>query len=508
MIFEDQLAALEADSKRVGTQGGAIDYALLLDGLQAEREQGITIDVAYRFFSTDRRKFIVADTPGHEQYTRNMVTGASTASVAVILVDARKGLLTQTRRHSYLVSLVGIPNVVLAVNKMDLIGFDQERFQSILAEYRQFAATLGFSSITAIPISALNGDNIIERSANTPWYDGTTLIEHLETVEVERDNRHHPFRMPVQWVNRPHLDFRGFCGTIAAGTIRPGDEIRVASSGFTSRVSRIVTMAGDLEEAVAGQAVTLTLADEIDISRGDLLTATDAPPLHTRHPETHLVWLHDEPLQPGQLYLVKTASAVTPGRVTSVQYGVDVNSLEQTQVPTLGLNGIGVVRLELDRPVSFDPYRQNRATGSFILIDRYTNATVAAGMVISAPVDADAAEVTEFIPGPIECADAAERIVLNEAAVSATGGSVVDLTGNGCALEFKMCPSFIDHVGRGNRVLFRLRDLAQLPAVALLAFEHRLSFEFDRTVEGVSILLFRRGIRPSGAVYADDGTGI
>lgn len=508
MIFEDQLAALEADSKRVGTQGGAIDYALLLDGLQAEREQGITIDVAYRFFSTDRRKFIVADTPGHEQYTRNMVTGASTASVAVILVDARKGLLTQTRRHSYLVSLVGIPNVVLAVNKMDLVSFDRDRFQSILAEYRQFAATLGFSLITAIPISALNGDNIIEPSANTPWYDGPTLINYLETVEVEDDNRHHPFRMPVQWVNRPHLDFRGFCGTIAAGTIRPGDEIRVASSGVASRVARIVTMAGDLPEAVAGQAVTLTLTDEIDISRGDLLTATDAPPLHTRHPETHLVWLHDEPLQPGQLYLVKTASAVTPGRVTSVQYGVDVNSLEQTQVPTLGLNGIGVVRLELDRPVSFDPYLQNRATGSFILIDRYTNATVAAGMVISAPVDADAAEVTELIPGTIECADAAERVVLSEAAVSATGGSVVDLTGNGCPLVFETCPSFIDHLGRGNRVLFRLRDLAQLPAVALLAFEFRLSFEFDRTAEGVSILLFRRGIRPSGAVYADDGTGI
>ena len=509
MIFEDQLAALEADSKRVGTQGGAIDYALLLDGLQAEREQGITIDVAYRFFSTDRRKFIVADTPGHEQYTRNMVTGASTASVAVILVDARKGLLTQTRRHSYLVSLVGIRNVLLAVNKMDLIGFDRDRFQSILAEYRQFAATLGFSSITAIPISALNGDNIIEPSASTPWYEGPTLINYLETVEVESDNRHHPFRMPVQWVNRPHLDFRGFCGTIAAGTIRPGDEIRVASSGVASRISRIATMAGDLEEAVAGQAVTLTLTDEIDISRGDLLTASAAPPLHTRHPETHLVWLHDEPLQPGQLYLVKTASAVTPGRVTSVQYGVDVNTLEQTQVPTLGLNGIGVVRLELDRPVSFDPYRQNRATGSFILIDRYTNATVAAGMVISAPVDADAADVVDFVPGAVECTDAApERVVLSEAAVSATGGSVVDLTGSGCALKFETCPSFIDHVGKGNRVLFRLRNLAQLPAVALLAFEHRFSFEFDRTPDGIGILLFRRGIRPSGAVYADDGTGI
>ncbi len=507
MVFEDQLAALEADSKKVGTQGGAIDYALLLDGLQAEREQGITIDVAYRFFSTDKRKFIVADTPGHEQYTRNMVTGASTAQVAVILVDARKGLLTQTRRHSFLVSLVGIRNVVLAVNKMDLIDFDQQKFNSILADYEQFAAPLGFSSIAAIPISALNGDNIIEASANTPWYQGPTLMNYLETVQLEADNRHQPFRMPVQWVNRPHLDFRGFCGTIAAGTIHPGDEVRVASSGRTSRVARIVTMNGDLPEAVAVQAVTLTLTDEIDVSRGDMLTAVDAPPLHTRHPEAHLVWMHDEPLQPGQLYLVKTASAVTPGRVTTVQYGVDVNTLEQTQVATLGLNGIGVVRLELDRPVSFDPYRQSRETGSFILIDRYTNATVAAGMVISAPVDADAVEVTGFSPERAGCGDATPvRVGLSEASISA--GGVVDLSAEGCALEFEISPSFIDHLGKGNRVLFRLRDLGQLPAVALLAYEQRLSFEFDRTPEGVSILLFRRGIKPAGGLYADDGTGI
>src|SRR5512138_2971563 len=272
MVFEDQLAALEADSKKVGTQGGAIDYALLLDGLQAEREQGITIDVAYRYFSTDRRKFIVADTPGHEQYTRNMVTGASTAQVAVILVDARKGLLTQTRRHSFLVSLVGIRNVVLAINKMDLVDFDQQRYESILRDYEQFAAPLDFASITAIPISALNGDNIIESSSNTPWYTGPTLMNYLETVQLERDNRDQPFRMPVQWVNRPHLDFRGFCGTIAAGTIRPGDEVRVAASGRSSRVARIVTLGGDLEEATVGQAVTLTLEDEIDISRGDMLT--------------------------------------------------------------------------------------------------------------------------------------------------------------------------------------------------------------------------------------------
>ncbi|SNB45124.1 sulfate adenylyltransferase subunit CysN [Geobacter sp. DSM 9736] len=507
MVFEDQLAALEADSKKVGTQGGAIDYALLLDGLQAEREQGITIDVAYRFFSTDLRKFIVADTPGHEQYTRNMVTGASTAKVAVILVDARKGLLTQTCRHSYLVSLVGIRHVLLAVNKMDLIGFDREKFEKIVADYRTFAEPLGFTSITAIPISALNGDNIIESSDNTPWYEGSTLMKYLETVQVEGDNRHQPFRLPVQWVNRPHLDFRGFCGTIAAGTIRPGDEVRVASSGRTSRVARIVTMGGDLAEGVAGQAVTVTLSDEIDISRGDMLTPTDAPPLHTRHPEAHLVWLHDEPLQPGQLYLVKTASAVTPGRVTAVHYGVDVNTLEQKQVTTLGLNGIGVVRLELDRPVSFDPYRQNRETGSFILIDRYTNATVAAGMVISAPVDPDAVEVTRFVPEKVHCEETAPtRFSLSEASISAGGG--VDLTAEGCAIEFEISPGFIDHLGRGNRVLFRLNELAQLPAVALLAFEHRLSFEFDRTPDGLSILLYRRGIKPSGTLYADDGTGI
>ncbi|HEY3309152.1 MAG TPA: sulfate adenylyltransferase subunit CysN [Desulfuromonadaceae bacterium] len=509
MVFEDQLAALEADSKKVGTQGGAIDYALLLDGLQAEREQGITIDVAYRFFSTDRRKFIVADTPGHEQYTRNMVTGASTAQVAVILVDARKGLLTQTRRHSYLVSLVGIRHIVLAINKMDLIDFNQQKYDAILADYQQFAAPLGFLSITAIPLSALNGDNMIEPSANTPWYQGPTLMNYLETVQIEGENREKPFRLPVQWVNRPHLDFRGFCGTIAAGTVRPGDEVRVAASGQTSRVARIVTMNGDLPEGVAGQAVTLTLTDEIDVSRGDLLTANDAPPLYTRHPEAHLVWMHDEPLQPGQLYLVKTASAVTPGRVTAVQYVVDVNTLEQKQEPTLGLNGIGVVRLELDRPVSFDPYRQNRETGSFIVIDRYTNATVAAGMVISAPVDHDAVQVTGFAPEGTSSGDAQPvRVSLSETSISATGGNVVDLSAEGCAIEFEISPSFIDHIGKGNRVLFRLRDLEQLQAVALLAYEQRLSFEFDRTPEGISILLFRRGIRPAGSLYADDGTGI
>jgi sulfate adenylyltransferase large subunit len=505
MVFEDQLASLEADSKRVGTQGGAIDYALLMDGLQAEREQGITIDVAYRYFSTDKRKFIVADTPGHEQYTRNMVTGASTAQVAVILVDARKGLLTQTRRHSFLVSLVGIRNVVLAINKMDLVDFDQQRFESILSDYEQFAASLGFSTITAIPLSALNGDNMIEASANTPWYTGPTLMEYLETVQIEADNRHQPFRMPVQWVNRPHLDFRGFCGTIAAGTIRPGDELRVAASGRTSRVTRIVTMDGDLKEATAGQAVTLTLEDEIDISRGDMLTAPDSPPIYARHPEAYLVWMHDEPLQPGQIYLVKTATAVTPGRVTAVQYAVDVNTLEQKQVPTLGLNEIGVARLELDRPISFDPYRQNRDTGSFILIDRFTNATVAAGMVISAaPMEPLRAQV----PTRSGASGEPRRVNLSEASVNSTGVSLVDLTGEWGTVEFDVSGSFLDYLGKGNRILFRLRGFDQLEAVALLAFEQTLSFEFDRTAEGISILIFKRGIRSANRMSEDEGTGI
>ncbi|MEI6208515.1 MAG: sulfate adenylyltransferase subunit CysN [Desulfuromonadales bacterium] len=510
MVFEDQLEALEADSKRVGTQGGAIDYALLLDGLQAEREQGITIDVAYRFFSTDKRKFIVADTPGHEQYTRNMVTGASTAQVAVILVDARKGLLTQTRRHSFLVSLVGIRHVVLAINKMDLIAFDQQRFAAILNDYGEFAAPLGFESVTAIPLSALNGDNMIEPSDNTPWYEGPTLMKYLETFQVAGDKRAQPFRMPVQWVNRPNLDFRGFCGVIAAGTIRPGDELRVAASGRTSRVSRIVTMGGDLSEATAGQAVTLTLTDEIDVSRGDMLTVPDAPPIHARHPEVHLVWMHDQPLQPGQIYLVKTATAVTPGRVTSVQYAVDVNTLEQKQVRTLGLNEIGVARLELDRPISFDTYQQSRDTGSFILIDRFSNATVAAGMVIAAaPLEPQKAQLSGSASDQTDSGGRlSRRISLSDAAISGAGVSVVDLTEEWGAIEFDVAVSFIDYLAKGNRILFHLRSLAQLEAVALFAYENILSFEFDRTETGVSVLIFKRGTRPVSRVSAYDGTGI
>ena len=381
MIFEDQLAALEADSKKVGTQGGAIDYALLLDGLQAEREQGITIDVAYRFFSTDKRKFIVADTPGHEQYTRNMVTGASTAQVAIILIDARKGVLTQTRRHSYLVSLVGIRHVVLAINKMDLVGFSASRFHAIREEYEAFARDLGFTDIIALPISALDGDNVLERSARTPWHAGPTLMEYLESVQVDDEMQAKPFRLPVQWVNRPDLDFRGFAGTIASGRISPGDEVVVPSSGKVSRVARIVTMDGDLSVAVAGQAITLTLEDEIDVSRGDFLAAPLARPDHADQLEARVVWLHEDPLLPGRSYLLKSGTATVPAQVSALKHKVNVNTLQHEPGRTLELNEVGVCNLALGRAISFDPYLDNRATGSFILVDRLTNATVGAGMI-------------------------------------------------------------------------------------------------------------------------------
>jgi sulfate adenylyltransferase subunit 1 len=390
---------------------------------------------------------------------------------------------------------------------MDLIDFDQQQFATIKRDYEQFAASLGFGDIAAIPLSALGGDNMIEPSANTPWYKGPTLMNYLENVPVGGDSRAEPFRMPVQWVNRPHLDFRGFCGTIASGTIRQGDELRVAASGQTSRVARIVTMNGDLPEATAGQAITLTLEDEIDISRGDMLSAPDAAPTYARHPEAHLVWMHDEPLQPGQIYLVKTATAVTPGRVTGVQYAVDVNTLEQKQVPTLKLNEIGVARLELDRPISFDPYRQNRHTGSFILIDRFSNATVAAGMIIgTTPMEAQPAEKRVDRPG--SNGGISRRVCLSEAAAGSAGVSVVDLTGEWGPLEFDVSSSFLAFLGKGNRILFRLRDVEQLQAVALLAYDHTLSFEFDRTADGVSVLVFMRGIPTGNRLSGDDGIGI
>ncbi|MBO6808404.1 sulfate adenylyltransferase subunit CysN [Thalassospira sp.] len=381
LIFEDQLAALESDSRKVGTQGGEIDFALLLDGLQAEREQGITIDVAYRFFSTDKRKFIVADTPGHEQYTRNMATGASTADVAVILIDARKGILTQTRRHSFITSLLGIKHVVLAVNKMDLIDYDQSKFDQIVAEYQEFAKQLKYSSITAIPLSALRGDNMIEASANTPWYSGPTLLAHLEDVQVEQDAIEKPFRLPVQWVNRPNLDFRGFSGTISSGRVKPGDEIVVTASGQTSKVKEIVTFDGNLDVAIAGQAITLTLEDEIDISRGDVIAEAKAKPDFADQFEARIIWMHEDHLLPGRPYLIKMGAQVANAQISALKYKVNVNTLEHEPGKTLELNEVGIANISADKALAFDPYDENRHSGRFIIIDRYTNATVGAGMV-------------------------------------------------------------------------------------------------------------------------------
>ncbi|MDW3216935.1 MAG: sulfate adenylyltransferase subunit CysN [Ilumatobacteraceae bacterium] len=381
LVFEDHLAALKADSAKVGTQGEDLDFALLLDGLAAEREQGITIDVAYRFFSTEHRKFIVADTPGHEQYTRNMVTGASTADVAVILIDARKGVLTQTRRHSYLVSLLGIKRVVVAVNKMDLVEFSEERFDEIEAEYREFAAQIGLEHMTFIPMSALKGDNVTERSAHTDWYDGPTLIGFLETVPVDDERADGDFRFPVQWVNRPNLDFRGFSGEIVGGTVRPGDAVRVLPAGTTSTVDRIVTMDGDLDEAIAGQSVTLTLTDEIDASRGDLICAADAPAEVSDQFEGHVIWMHEDAMLPGRPYLMKIGTRTVGVSIANPKYRVDVNTLDHLAANTLELNEIGVCNLSLDRPIPFDPYAANRNTGGFVIIDKLTQNTVGAGLL-------------------------------------------------------------------------------------------------------------------------------
>ncbi|MBI3675291.1 MAG: sulfate adenylyltransferase subunit CysN [Proteobacteria bacterium] len=381
LLFEDHLAALEKDSKKHGTTGDDIDFALLVDGLEAEREQGITIDVAYRFFATQKRKFIVADTPGHEQYTRNMATGASNSELAVILVDARKGVLTQTRRHAYIASLLGIRHAVLAVNKIDLVGYSEETFSSIVAEFKTFAMQLDFAGLTAIPISARFGDNVFARSENMNWYTGPVLLEHLERVDVESKAEELPFRLPVQWVNRPDLDFRGFSGTVVGGRVKPGDQIAVARSGRTSAVKRIVTMDGDLQEAVAGHAVTVTLADEIDVSRGDLLVAPTERPEVADQFAAHMLWMADDEMLPGRQYWLKLGTATVPVTITALKHSVDVNTLEHLAAKTLHLNEVGYANFSSAQPIAFDSYKSNRDTGGFILIDRFTNATVAAGMI-------------------------------------------------------------------------------------------------------------------------------
>nr|WP_298059429.1 sulfate adenylyltransferase subunit CysN [uncultured Halomonas sp.] len=402
MIFEDQLAAITQASKTSGTTGDTVDLALLVDGLQSEREQGITIDVAYRFFSTDKRKFIIADTPGHEQYTRNMATGASTASLAIILIDARYGVQTQTRRHSFIADLLGIQHLVIAVNKMDLVGFSEARFNEIVAEYRAFATNLQAPDIRFVPMSALNGDNVVNRSEQTPWYftdvyQGQTLIELLESVEISRDQNLNDLRLPVQYVNRPNLDFRGYCGTLAAGVVRPGQAVKVLPSGKTSTVARIVTFDGDLEAAYPGQAITLTLEDEIDISRGDWIVAAESELPLSNTFKADIVWMHEEALTPGKLFDFKLATRDLSGQVSAIDYQIDVNTLEKHTTHSLGLNAIARCDVELTAAIPVDNYRTSPGTGSFIIIDRLTNVTVGAGMIRgTASSTATAAPTTDW----------------------------------------------------------------------------------------------------------------
>ncbi len=382
LLLDDQLQALAADSKRMGTQGDELDFALLLDGLMAEREQGITIDVAYRYFQTNRRKFIVADTPGHEQYTRNMVTGASTADCAVLLMDARKGLLTQTRRHTYLTWLLGIRHVALAVNKLDLVGYSEARFRELEGEYLAFAAQLGLDDVTCVPLSALRGDAVVKPSPQMPWYSGPTLLQYLETVELDEDRlQRAPLRLPVQWVSRPDPDFRGFAGMLVSGTVRPGDEIVVEPSGGRSTVERIVTYDGDLNCAVAGQSVALTLADEIDVSRGEVIAAASAPPRVGDQFEATVVWMAEDPMLRGRSYVMQIGTSTAVATVAPLKYKLNIESLEHLAAEHLELNEIGVCEIEVDRPIAFDPYTKNRDMGGFVLIDRVTNQTVGAGLL-------------------------------------------------------------------------------------------------------------------------------
>ena len=421
MIYEDQLAAIQHDSKKVGTTGDEIDLALLVDGLQAEREQGITIDVAYRYFSTAKRKFIIADTPGHEQYTRNMATGASTCDLAIILIDARHGVQVQTRRHSFIVSLLGIRHVVAAIIKMDLVDFSQERFEQIRQEYLGFAQDLGLKDVHFTPISALRGDNVVNPSADMPWYRGDSLMQTLENVEIAGDTNFEELRFPVQYVNRPNLDFRGYCGTLSAGIVRPGDEVTVLPSGKSSRVKSIVTFDGELQEAFAPMSVTLTLEDEIDVSRGDLIVHSHQVPEATSQFTAHLVWMSEQELIPGRNYEIKLASTRTSGSISAIRHRIDVNTLEQSPAATLGLNEIAQVEVSLERPVVADDYRRHKGTGSFILVDRLSNATVAAGMIRAESADESTLELHEH--SAIDARQRARRFGQTAAVVQIRAGN-------------------------------------------------------------------------------------
>ncbi|MGM0569704.1 sulfate adenylyltransferase subunit CysN [Marinobacter sp.] len=421
MIYEDHMASLKTDSAKMGTTGEKLDLALLVDGLQAEREQGITIDVAYRYFSTDKRKFIIADTPGHEQYTRNMATGASTAQLAILMIDARYGVLTQTRRHSYIASLLGIRHIVVAINKMDLVDFSEERFNEIKEDYLAFATKLGLKDIRFVPLSALEGDNVVNRSENTPWFSGQPLMEILETVEVSRDKNLEHFRFPVQYVTRPNLNFRGFCGTIASGVIRPGDEIMALPSRRKSTVKEVVTFDGNLEEAYIDQAVTLTLNDEIDISRGDMLVKVEDEPEVGNRFIANIVWMTDAPLETGRLYDIKLGPTFTSATVKRIHHQTDVNTLEQSADPSqLALNEIGLCELTLSQPVAFDAYPRNHATGSFIVIDRLTNVTIGAGMIAGTASDVESLD-------PVTAAERERRLAQTPAIIACNGRKAGEL---------------------------------------------------------------------------------
>lgn len=435
MIYEDQLAAIEKDSQKSGTTGDKVDLALLVDGLQAEREQGITIDVAYRYFSTSKRKFIIADTPGHEQYTRNMATGASTCDLAIILIDARHGVMTQTRRHSFIAHLLGLKHVIVAVNKMDLVDFDEARFESIKRDYLAFAEDLNIPDIRFVPMSALEGDNVVSNSPKTPWYQGESLMTLLETIDITPAERNDEFRLPVQYVNRPNLDFRGFAGTIASGVIRPGDAVTVLPSGQSSKVDRIVTFDGDLDEAHVSQAVTLTLTNEIDISRGDMIVREGEQPVIAQAFKTKLIWMHDAPLQPGRQYYFKIGHQLASGIVTEIEQQIDVNTMESSPASELALNAIADVTIQLNKPVVVDSYDRNRHTGAFIVIDRLNNGTVAAGMIREQTVSIERNMVTDQdrerryhqkpVTLQIDSSDAAETAVALEQKLFTLGHTAV-----------------------------------------------------------------------------------
>ena len=464
LIYEDQLQAVTRDSKKVGTTGDAPDLALLVDGLQAEREQGITIDVAYRYFSTEKRKFIIADTPGHEQYTRNMATGASTADLAIILIDARYGVQTQTRRHTYIASLLGIRNIVVAINKMDLVEFSEVRFNEIQAQYNDFIDQLGDrkpANIIFTPISALNGDNVVNPSENTPWYNGKTLMNTLETVEISRDTSAHEFRFPVQYVNRPNLDFRGFCGTIALGEVKVGDEIIALPSGKKSSVKEIVTFDGNLENAIAGQAVTLTLNDEIDVSRGNVLVKAGEQPLISRSARATVVWMADQPLVVGKLFNVKFGTQTIPAKVSKINFRTNVNTLEKMEVDQLDLNAIADVNIEFDVPVVFDRYNDSRYTGSFIFIDRLSNVTVGAGMV------EDAVEWTAHNE-PVTAEARAARLGQKPAVVTVTAKALE----NAQALESLLIQQGVVAIAKANLTAEQVALLRQTGVVVITDLEH------------------------------------